>query len=79
MRNYPAQVYAAGALGSISGVVATLPAGAILGEARYHNGIKYRLFYNDGGEQINPGEVFKAKGAGQGPALVVLGFGIHDP
>ena len=45
-------------LGGISSVVATLPAGYTLGEARYEGNIKYRLFFNSGGEQIGPGFCF---------------------
>lgn len=50
-------------LGSVSAVVTSLPAGYTLGEARFDSGIKYRLIYNDGGEQISQGFACKPKGS----------------
>ena len=66
------RAFAGHSLASVSGTASSLPAGAVLGEERWENNIKYRLFYNDGGEVIYPGYCFKAKGAGQGPYSVTV-------
>lgn len=57
--------YADAGLGGISSVVATLPAGANLGEARVVNGVKYRLVCNasTSAQQI-PGLVLSPLAAG---------------
>lgn len=44
-------------MGSISAVVATLPAGYTLGEARVVSGVKYKLIYNACNSVIPPGTV----------------------
>ena len=73
MGKYDSRIFAAGGLGSISGTVGTLPAGAELGEERWDNGIKYRLCCNASlGTATNPGNVLSAVpsavvGAGNGP------------
>lgn len=73
MGNYDSRVFAAGGLGSISGVVATAPAGANLGEERWHNGAKYRLFYNAGNSQISKGRCFvNSLTVGNGPYSVTV-------
>jgi len=69
---YDVRAFAGHSLASISGLAGSLPAGAVLGEERWENNIKYRLFYNDGGDTIPPGYMFKSKGAGQGPYSVTV-------
>lgn len=49
------RVHGDGGLGSVSGVVSSLPAGYTLGEEREEEGIAYRLMYNAGGEQVDQG------------------------
>lgn len=49
--------FADAGLGSISAVVATLPAGYTLGEYRIEDGISYQLKLNAGNSAINPGFV----------------------
>lgn len=66
------RVFAAGGLGSISGVVATLPAGAKLGEERWDNGLKFRLFFNAGNSQINPGFAGSPRPVGGGAYSVTV-------
>lgn len=44
-------------LGSVSAVVATLPAAYTLGESRFESGVKYRLVHNAGNSQVGPGFV----------------------
>lgn len=56
----------------VSSVAGSLPIGPQLGDVKIVNGIKYRLFFNDGGDVIYPGYMFKAKGAGQGPYSVTV-------
>jgi hypothetical protein len=51
-----------GALNTTSGVTASLPAGAVLGEERFEDGLKYRLFYNAGNSQISKGFGFGSVG-----------------
>lgn len=58
MGKYDQRIFAAGGLGSVSGTVATIPAGAGLGEERWHNGVKYKLFYNAGNSTIDKGYCF---------------------
>lgn len=53
-------------LGSVSGVVSSLPAGYTLGETREEDGIKYMLVYNAGGEEAGPGYAVKSVGGGAG-------------
>jgi len=61
MGQYDSRIFAAGGLGSISGVVATKPAGADMGEERWDNGIKYRLCCNASlGTPAYPGHVLSA-------------------
>ena len=55
MPNYDSRVFEGG-LGSVSATVTSLPAGNVLGEERWENGVKYRLFYNDKTQAI-PGQV----------------------
>lgn len=50
-------------MGSVSAVVANLPVGYTLGEARFVSGIKYRLVYNAGNSAIQPGYVASPGGA----------------
>ena len=57
MPNQGSRFFADEALGSVSSVVATLPAGAILGEERTHAGVSYRLCFNAGTAQISQGLV----------------------
>lgn len=47
MPTYDQRVFVGGGLGPISATVTSLPVGYTLGEERWENGIKYRLFYND--------------------------------
>lgn len=49
------RVYGDAGLGSVSGVVSSLPAGYTLGEERQEAGVWYRLMYNAGGEQVDQG------------------------
>lgn len=58
MGKYDSRIFAAGGLGSVSGVVSTFPAGAVLGEERWENGVKYKLFYNAGNSTIDKGYCF---------------------
>ena len=51
-------------LGGISGVVSSLPVGYTLGEERLFEGIWYRLMYNAGNSQANPGLVVAPLGVG---------------
>lgn len=60
MGAYDQRIFAAGELGSISGTVGTLPAGAELGEKRIHNGLTHRLCYNNGNSMAYPGHVLSA-------------------
>jgi hypothetical protein len=60
------QVFAGSQLGTISGVASTLQ-GQSLGDERTYNNVKYRLFYNAGNSQINPGYGFCRAGTGAGP------------
>lgn len=55
MGKYDSRIFAAGKLGGVSGTAATLPAGAELGEERWHAGVKYKLFYNAGTASITVG------------------------
>ena len=55
-----------GALNSVSGVTASLPAGAVLGQERLEGGFKYRLFYNAGGADISTGFGFQRGKGGTG-------------
>lgn len=67
MGQMDSRIFAAGKLGSISGTAATLPAGADLGEERWHNGIKYKLLYNAGTAEIDTGYVCSPIPIGGGP------------
>jgi len=69
---YDSRLFAAGGLGSISGTVGTLPAGAVLGEERWHGNVKYRLVCNAGNSQVSPGYGVKRVGAGAGPYSVTV-------
>lgn len=61
MSNYDSRVYEGGGLGGISGTVASLPAGFVLGEQRWHDGILYRLVQNAAtGTAVAPGQVAHA-------------------
>lgn len=53
-------------LGGISGTVSTLSVapGVQLGEERMYNGVMYRLMFNTGNSQINPGFICSPKSAG---------------
>ena len=55
MPNYDDRVFTGGELGKVSAVVASLPAGYVLGEERYENGVVFRLVYNAGNSQISTG------------------------
>lgn len=57
-------------MGSISAVVATLPAGYTLGESRVVSGIKYRLFQNTGGSTIGVGSIAAPISVNAGPYSV---------
>lgn len=59
-------------MGSVSAVVATLPVGYTLGEARVVSGIKYRLMYNAGNSQIDPGYCASPATSGNGLYSVTI-------
>lgn len=56
-------IFAEGGLGSVSGTVATLPAGAAMGMERWHDGKMYRLFCNASNQTLAKGAGF-ARSAG---------------
>lgn len=60
------QVFGDEGLGSISGVVSSLPVGATLGDERMHNGVQYRLMFNSGNSQISPGFIGSPKSLASG-------------
>lgn len=61
------QTHADGGLGTVSGVVSSLPAGYSLGEQRVLDENTYRLVYNSGGEQATVGNVMIGGAGGIGP------------
>lgn len=61
------QIHADGGLGSVSGVVSSLPAGYTLGEVRRESNKEYRLVYNAGGATISPGYFATPVKGGAGP------------
>lgn len=61
------QTHADGGLGSVSGVVSSLPVGYTLGEERAEGTNKYRLVYNNGNSQASVGYVLVNDGSGVGP------------
>lgn len=72
MPTYDNRVFAGGGLGGVSAVVSSLPAGYVLGEERWENGIKYRLFYNAGNSEIGPGFAGSPRPVGSGPYSITI-------
>lgn len=61
------QVHADEGLGSVSGVVGSLPAGYTLGEERMEDNKFYRLVYNAGGAEVGQGYFATPLKTGAGP------------
>lgn len=61
------QTHADAGLGSVSGVVSSLPAGYELGEERLEDGKLYRLVFNAGGATAEKGFVMSPLKTGAGP------------
>ena len=57
---------------TVSAVTATLPSGYALGRERVDGGIKYKLVYNAGGEQITQGGVASPIPVAGGPNSVTV-------
>lgn len=67
--------FADAGLGTISGVVSSLPAGFALGELRTHDGAQYRLCYNSSSDAtIDQGKFAAPVLSGAGPNSVTVSY-----